>query len=77
LEEFSCLERWLEVRKHLSPKNQRVFVTRGDGPVKNLVRYLQMAWAQMGLPGQPTFTDLRTSVAAHVSVIFQALSVTL
>ncbi|XP_056298488.1 uncharacterized protein LOC130211638 [Pseudoliparis swirei] len=69
-EEFSWLERWLEIRKHLSPKNRRVFVTRGDGPVKNMVRYLQTAWAQMGLPGRPTFTDLRTAVSAHVSVIF-------
>ncbi|TNN46712.1 hypothetical protein EYF80_043071 [Liparis tanakae] len=64
-EEFSWLERWLEVRKNLDPKNQRVFVTKGGGPVKNMVRHLQMAWAQMGLPGRPTFTDLRTSVSAH------------
>ncbi|XP_056266628.1 uncharacterized protein LOC130190980 isoform X2 [Pseudoliparis swirei] len=64
-EEFSWLERWLEVRKHLDPKNQKVLVSKGDGPVKNMVRYLQMAWAQMGLPGRPTFTDLRMAVSAH------------
>jgi len=45
--------------------------------VKNMVRYLQTAWAQMGLPGRPTFTDLRTAVAAHVSVILQSPSVML
>ncbi|TNN35406.1 hypothetical protein EYF80_054431 [Liparis tanakae] len=65
LDEFSWLERWIQVRKSLGPKNDRVFITKGDGPVKNMVRYFQMAWAQMGLPGRPTCTDIRTAVSAH------------
>ncbi|TNN30615.1 hypothetical protein EYF80_059233 [Liparis tanakae] len=65
LEEFSWLERWLLVRLNLGPKNNLVFITKGAGPVKNMVRYLQMAWGQMGLPGRPNFTDIRTAVSAH------------
>ncbi|XP_056298970.1 uncharacterized protein LOC130211950 [Pseudoliparis swirei] len=68
-DEFSWLERWIQVRKNLGPKNQRVFVTKGAGPVKNLVRYFQTAWAQMGLPGRPTFTDIRTAVSGHAKNI--------
>ncbi|TNN28562.1 hypothetical protein EYF80_061290 [Liparis tanakae] len=65
VEEFTWLERWIQLRKHLAPKNDLVFATKGDGPVKSLVRHLQTAWAQMGLPGRPSFTDIRTAVSAH------------
>ncbi|TNN42867.1 hypothetical protein EYF80_046938 [Liparis tanakae] len=70
-QEFSWLERWLEVRKRLVSKSKRVFITRGGRPLKNLVRYMQTVWAHMGLPGQPTFTDLRTAVSGHVSAVLQ------
>ncbi|TNN29881.1 hypothetical protein EYF80_059969 [Liparis tanakae] len=66
VQEFDWLERWLKVRKRMGSKSERVFVTRGDKPLKNLVRYMQTAWAHMGLPGRPTFTDLRTAVSGHV-----------
>lgn len=33
--------------------------------MKNLNGYLQKAWQEMGLPGRPTFTDVRTAVSAH------------
>uniref|UniRef100_UPI0009B402EB uncharacterized protein LOC109953939 n=1 Tax=Monopterus albus TaxID=43700 RepID=UPI0009B402EB len=64
-EEYGWLLKWLEVRELCSPQGDRVFFTPGKGPVKNLVRYMQEAWAEMGLPGKPTFIDLRTAVSAH------------
>lgn len=37
-------------------------------PCKNLNNYFQEKWKAMKLPGCPTFTDLRTSIASHVSI---------
>jgi len=70
-EEFSWLERWLEVRKRLGSKSQRVLTTRCGGPLKNMAGYMQAVWAHMGLPGRPSFTDLRTAVSGHVSAVLQ------
>ncbi|TNN33240.1 hypothetical protein EYF80_056599 [Liparis tanakae] len=68
-QEFSWLERLLQVRKRLVSKSKRVFITRGGRPLKNLVRYMQTVWAHMGLLGRPTFTDPRTAVSGHVKNI--------
>ncbi|KAL2102333.1 hypothetical protein ACEWY4_001501 [Coilia grayii] len=66
-EEFGWLERWVAMRPKIKPKaqNDLVFFTAGKGPMKNLNGYFQQAWAEMGLPGKPTFTDVRTAVSAH------------
>ncbi|XP_028419527.1 uncharacterized protein LOC114545461 [Perca flavescens] len=63
-EEFSRMERWLAIREEHSPPNDFVFFTAGKGPVKNMVRYMQTVWVEMGLEGRPNFTDLRTAVSA-------------
>ncbi|XP_039649855.1 uncharacterized protein LOC120555240 [Perca fluviatilis] len=59
------MERWLAIRSQHSPPNDYVFFTAGKGPVKNMVRYMQTAWAEMGLEGRPNFIDIRTAVSAH------------
>nr|XP_055062921.1 probable serine/threonine-protein kinase samkC [Misgurnus anguillicaudatus] len=41
------------------------FYTSTPNPCKNLNNHFQAAWVSMGLPGKPTFTDLRTSIATH------------
>ncbi|KAL2102370.1 hypothetical protein ACEWY4_001538 [Coilia grayii] len=66
-DEFAWLERWVSMRPKIKPKaqNDLVFFTAGKGPMKNLNGYFQQAWAEMGLPGKPTFTDVRTAVSAH------------
>ncbi|MEQ2272070.1 hypothetical protein XENORESO_014197 [Xenotaenia resolanae] len=30
-----------------------------------MVEYLQLVWTEMGLPGRPTFIDIRSAVATH------------
>ncbi|KAF7198708.1 uncharacterized protein [Nothobranchius furzeri] len=64
-DEFEWMERWLAVRRTLKPEGNLVFFGATPRPNKNLVRYLQMAWEEMGLAGKPTFTDLRTAVASY------------
>ncbi|KAI7796244.1 hypothetical protein IRJ41_019953, partial [Triplophysa rosa] len=41
------------------------FFVSTPNPCKNLNNYFQEAWKAMGLPGCPTFTDVRTSIASH------------
>ncbi len=43
------------------------FFMSKPNPCKNLNAYFQEAWKSMGLPGCPTFTDIRTAIATHVS----------
>ncbi|XP_039505456.1 uncharacterized protein LOC120461373 [Pimephales promelas] len=43
-----------------------LFFTSTPNPCKNLNSYFQEAWKSMGLPGCPTFTDVRTSIASHI-----------
>lgn len=66
-EEFQWLERWVALRPRVKPKpqNDLVFCTAGKGPMKNLNENFQKAWAEMGLPGKPTFTDVRRAVSGH------------
>ncbi|XP_068455196.1 uncharacterized protein [Clinocottus analis] len=50
------------------PTCNRVLVSSsgsGSGPVRNLLQHMQAAWTEMGLPGTPTFIDLRTAVSTH------------
>ncbi|MED6253244.1 hypothetical protein ATANTOWER_025074 [Ataeniobius toweri] len=63
--EFSWLERWIELRAQLNPKSNLVFISGSKTPAKNMVKYLQLVWAEMGLPGRPTFIDIRSAVATH------------
>lgn len=65
--EFKWLEKWLELRKRLRPRTNLVFFCGSKSHAKNLVKYLQLAWSEMGLPGRPTFIDIRSAVATHVS----------
>lgn len=71
--EFAWLEEWIKIRARSRPSTDAVLITkRGRGPVKGLSRHMQMAWFSMGLPGSPTFTDLRTAVSAHVGSVSPA-----
>ncbi|XP_064870108.1 uncharacterized protein LOC135566248 [Oncorhynchus nerka] len=47
-------------------KAQYFFFNSTNTEIKNLPVYLREAWKEMGLPGSPTFTDLRTSIFSHV-----------
>ncbi|XP_057184866.1 uncharacterized protein LOC130551313 [Triplophysa rosa] len=42
-----------------------LFFVSTPNPCKNLNNYFQEAWKAMGLPGCPTFTDVRTSISSH------------
>uniref|UniRef100_A0A1A8QRW1 Serine/arginine repetitive matrix 1 n=3 Tax=Nothobranchius rachovii TaxID=451742 RepID=A0A1A8QRW1_9TELE len=64
--EFSWMERRLAVRRQLKPEGDLFFFGATAQPNKNLVRYMQAAWEEMGLSGKPTFTDLRTAIASHL-----------
>lgn len=57
-EELGWLEQWVALRPRVKPKaqNDLVFFTAGKGPMKNLNEYFQKSWAEMGLPGKPTFS---------------------
>ncbi|XP_037544560.1 uncharacterized protein LOC119421255 [Nematolebias whitei] len=65
-EEFSWAERWLNMRAALSLPEGRFLHTTSNSPGKILLKYLRVVWEEMGLPGLPSFTDIRTSVATHV-----------
>ncbi|KAG5278591.1 hypothetical protein AALO_G00100620 [Alosa alosa] len=62
-EEFQWLRDWVAMQgtayPHPHKDNQLVFFTGGRGPAKDLNTYLRTAWAEMGLPGRPIFTDIR------------------
>ncbi|XP_073730814.1 uncharacterized protein [Misgurnus anguillicaudatus] len=66
-EEYSWFRRFLAMRDNLvgGPDATHFFYTSTPNPCKNLNNHFQAAWVSMGLPGKPTFTDLRTSIATH------------
>ncbi|XP_073729940.1 uncharacterized protein [Misgurnus anguillicaudatus] len=66
-EEYSWFRRFLAMRVNLvgGPDATHFFFTLTPNPCKNLNSYFQGAWVLMGLPGKPTFTDLRTPIATH------------
>ncbi|XP_016373395.1 uncharacterized protein LOC107712588 [Sinocyclocheilus rhinocerous] len=66
-EEYGWLQQFLSLRSTLvGGKNAHYFFfTSKLSSCKNLNQYFQEAWRSMGLPGMPTFTDLRTSIATH------------
>ncbi|XP_016380028.1 uncharacterized protein LOC107717704 [Sinocyclocheilus rhinocerous] len=66
-EEYGWLQQFLSLRSTLvGCKNAHYFFfTSKLSSCKNLNQYFQEAWRSMGLPGTPTFTDLRTSIATH------------
>ncbi|XP_070998483.1 uncharacterized protein [Oncorhynchus clarkii lewisi] len=67
-EEYSWFSDFLKF-KHCLPggkKAQYFFFNSTNTEIKNLPVYLREAWKEMGLPGSPTFTDLRTSIFSHV-----------
>ncbi|KAL7369473.1 hypothetical protein ABVT39_026978 [Epinephelus coioides] len=45
--------------------NPYFFSSFGKGQAKDMVRYIRMAWAEMGLPGSPTVLDIRSAVATY------------
>ncbi|XP_039545679.1 histone deacetylase HDT3-like [Pimephales promelas] len=67
-EEFSWVNRLFRVKDQLpgGPSAKFLFFTSTPNPCKNLNSYFQEAWKSMGLPGCPTFTDVRTSIASHI-----------
>ncbi|XP_073729949.1 uncharacterized protein [Misgurnus anguillicaudatus] len=66
-EEYHWFRRFLALREHLVGGPEAVYFcyTSTPNPCKNLNNYFQGAWVSMGLPGKPTFTDIRTSIATH------------
>ncbi|XP_039525903.1 uncharacterized protein LOC120478182 [Pimephales promelas] len=67
-EEFGWVNRLLRVKDELpgGASAKFLFFTSTPNPCKNLNSYFQEAWMSMGLPGCPTFTDVRTSIASHI-----------
>uniref|UniRef100_A0AAV2LVH1 Uncharacterized protein n=1 Tax=Knipowitschia caucasica TaxID=637954 RepID=A0AAV2LVH1_KNICA len=64
-EEYRWCLRWLIVRDRCVPRNPFFFSNTGKGVMKDLHRYMQRAWQDMGLQGQPGFLDLRTAVSTY------------
>ncbi|XP_048046191.1 uncharacterized protein LOC125268125 [Megalobrama amblycephala] len=66
-EEYGWLADFLDMRPYLvgGEHAHYFFFTSKPSSCKNLNQYFQEAWAGMGLPGSPTFTDIRTSIASH------------
>ncbi|XP_051741200.1 uncharacterized protein LOC127507812 [Ctenopharyngodon idella] len=66
-EEYEWSRRFLALRNKLpgGKAAKHFFFTSTPNPCKNLNSYFQEAWKEMKLPGCPTFTDLRTSIASH------------
>ncbi len=69
-EEYGWLEEFLSLRSTLvgGKDAKYFFYTSKTSSCKNLNQYFQEAWASMGLAGTPTFTDVRTAIATHVSI---------
>lgn len=69
-EEYGWLEEFLSMRSILvgGENAHYFFFTSKPSYCKNLNQYFQEAWAGMGLPGTPTFTAVRSSIATHVSI---------
>ncbi|KAM4532902.1 uncharacterized protein V3H82_026608 isoform 1-T1 [Fundulus diaphanus] len=74
LEEFSWLEQWLIIRGKINPSSDLVFFTEKNTRVEKLICLMQTAWADMGLPGIPTFTDFRTSIATYARNVLSPAS---
>ncbi|RXN15049.1 hypothetical protein ROHU_028371 [Labeo rohita] len=66
-EEYGWVQRFLRLKDQLpgGTEAKYFFFTSTPNPCKNLNNYFQEAWKSMGLPGCPTFTDIRTSIASH------------
>ncbi|XP_067249026.1 uncharacterized protein [Chanodichthys erythropterus] len=66
-QEYEWLEEFLSMRSILvgGKDAHYFFFTSKPSICKNLNQYFQEAWAGMGLPGTPTFTDVRNSIATH------------
>ncbi|KAE8278717.1 hypothetical protein D5F01_LYC23636 [Larimichthys crocea] len=47
----------MELKNPAVPTNPYFFTSLGRGEAKDLVRYFQMAWAEMGLKGAPSIMD--------------------
>ncbi|XP_073766982.1 uncharacterized protein [Danio rerio] len=66
-EEYSWFRRFLALQAGLPGESQATyfFFTSRANPFRTLNKYFQSAWISMGLPGKPTFTDVRTAIATH------------
>ncbi|XP_035989334.1 suppressor protein SRP40-like [Fundulus heteroclitus] len=53
------------IRERLNPTTDLVFFTENHTKIQKLLTYMQFAWSDMDLPGNPTFTDFRTSIATY------------
>ncbi|XP_073695497.1 uncharacterized protein [Garra rufa] len=66
-EEYGWMERFLAIRKRLpgGKTAKYFFFTSTTNICKKLITYFREAWKSMGLPGNPSFTDIRSSIASH------------
>ena len=67
-EEYGWCREWLRLRQRCLPLNSYFFTSFGRGEPKDLIKYFRRAWAEMGLPGTPSLTDIRSAVATYVSI---------
>ncbi|XP_016516802.1 uncharacterized protein LOC107833086 [Poecilia formosa] len=62
-EEFRWLEAWMQIRARLQPTCDLVFFNTNGGMIEKLSKFTRAAWRELGMPGSPSLTDLRTAVA--------------
>ncbi|XP_029289829.1 uncharacterized protein LOC115009753 [Cottoperca gobio] len=65
--EFGWLQRWMAIKNKVPKKEKNTFVmfTKGTGPCKNLNNCLRMAWAELRIGGNISFTLIRTALAHY------------
>ncbi|XP_030579166.1 uncharacterized protein LOC115775772 isoform X2 [Archocentrus centrarchus] len=71
--EFDWIRRLLAIKRTMRSRNRSVLFTLGKHPFKNVNRYLQMAWDEMGLKGEINFTLIRTALADGVNMLYRDL----
>ncbi|XP_014832612.1 PREDICTED: uncharacterized protein LOC106910487 [Poecilia mexicana] len=62
-EEFGWLEAWMQIRARLQPTCDLVFFNTNGRMIEKLSKFTRAAWRELGMPGSPSLTDLRTAVA--------------
>ncbi|CAL8378192.1 unnamed protein product [Gadus morhua 'NCC'] len=64
-DEYGWCREWLCLRLPSLPQNSYFFTSFGRGEPKDLIKYFRQAWGEMGLPGSPSLTDIRSAVATY------------
>ena len=70
IEEFTWFERFANLRERLPGYRDGIntlFFTRTGSQLRKISHYISMAWIYAGLRRNTTMTDIRSSIATHVS----------